>query len=146
MGSGWPAWKPTRNGQMFMKWKKLGKIFDPTDHALPNGCVEFAQSPQALVCTDFIRVYFATRQRDAIGKYVSHIAFVDFDRRLSRILGVSKHAAIEVGGLGAFDEHGIFPINIVRHGGTIYAFTCGWSRRGPKTQGAGMIGRPLSSV
>ncbi len=48
-----------------MKWKKLGKIFDPTDHSLPNGCVEFAQSPQALVCADFIRVYFSTRKRDA---------------------------------------------------------------------------------
>ena len=81
--------------------------------ALPNGCVEFAQSPQALVCADFIRVYFSTRQRDAFGKYVSHVAFVDFDRQLSRMLGVSKHAVIELGGLGCFDEHGIFPMSPV---------------------------------
>jgi sucrose-6-phosphate hydrolase SacC (GH32 family) len=112
-----------------MKWKKLGKIFDPTDHALPNGCVEFAQSPQALVCADFVRVYFATRQRDAIGKYVSHVAFVDFDRQLSRMLGVSKHTVIELGGLGCFDEHGIFPMSPVRDGNRVLAYTTGWNRK-----------------
>ena len=61
--------------------EKAGKIFDPTDHALPNGCVEFAQSPQALVFDDFVRVYFSTRaaiRRN--GKYLSHVAFVDFDQ------------------------------------------------------------------
>src|SRR5262245_1380914 len=73
-------------GGCSMKWTKLGKLFDPKDHALPNGCVEFSQSPQALVCEDSIRVYFSTRQRDASGKYLSHVAFVDFDKRLSRIL------------------------------------------------------------
>jgi hypothetical protein len=112
-----------------MKWTKLGKIFDPTDYALPNGCVEFAQSPQALVCADFIRVYFSTRQRDASGKYLSHISYVDFDRQLSRVLGVSKHVVIELGGLGCFDEHGIFPINPVRDGDRVLAYTTGWNRK-----------------
>ena len=27
-----------------MKWKKLGKIFDPTKFDLPSGCAEFARS------------------------------------------------------------------------------------------------------
>jgi hypothetical protein len=112
-----------------MKWKKLGKIFDPTDHALPNGCVEFAQSPQALVCANFVRVYFSTRQRDLSGKYLSHIAFVDYDRQLSRVLGVSKHVVIELGGLGCFDEHGIFPISPVRDGDRVLAYTTGWNRK-----------------
>lgn len=111
-----------------MKWKKLGKIFDPTDHALPNGCVDFAQSPQALVCAGFVRVYFSTRQRDASGKYLSHVAFVDFDRRLSRILRVSKHVVVELGGLGCFDEHGIFPMSPVRDGDRVLAYTTGWNR------------------
>src|SRR6266511_1152260 len=114
---------------MFMKWKKLGKIFDPTDHALPNGCVEFAQSPQALVCADVVRVYFSTRRRDASGKYLSHVAFVDFDRQLSRVLGVSKHTVIELGGLGCFDEHGIFPMSPVRDGDRVLAYTTGWNRK-----------------
>jgi hypothetical protein len=36
---------------------------------------------------------------------------------------------IPLGGLGCFDEHGIFPMSVMRHGGAIYAYTCGWNRR-----------------
>jgi hypothetical protein len=112
-----------------MKWKKLGQIFDPTEHSLPNDCLEFAQSPQVLVCGDFVRTYFSTRQRDASGKYLSHVSFVDFNREFSRVLGVSKHVVIELGGLGCFDEHGIFPINPVRTGDRVLAYTTGWNRK-----------------
>lgn len=112
-----------------MRWKKLGLIFDPSRHVLPNGCSEFAQSPQALVYEDYVRVYFSTRRREANGKFLSHIAFVDFDKGMRNVLRVSSNPAIELGRLGCFDEHGIFPMNVVRHNGAIYAFTCGWSRR-----------------
>jgi hypothetical protein len=107
----------------------LGKIFDPTDHALPNGCAEFAQSPQTLVFDDFIRIYFSTRARDATGKFISHVAFVDMDKSLSNILRVSEHSVIAPGDLGAFDEHGIFPFHVMDNGDEIFAYTTGWSRR-----------------
>ena len=112
-----------------MKWKKLGKIFDPTEHTLLDGCVEFAQSPQALVFPDFVRAYFSTRARDSSGKYVSHVAFADFDKQFSRVLDVSRHPVIDTGGLGCFDEHGIFPLNPVRDGDRVLAYTTGWNRR-----------------
>ncbi len=113
-----------------MKLMKRGKVFDPTQHKLPNGCTEFAQSPQALVFSDFVRVYFSTRVRDAAGAmYLSHVAYVDFDTDFNTILGVSANPVIALGTLGTFDEHGIFPFNPLRHGDTIMAFTCGWSRR-----------------
>jgi hypothetical protein len=82
-----------------------------------------------LVFDDFVRVYFSTRSRDAAGQYLSQIAFVDVDRTLERVIGTAAETVIPLGGLGCFDEHGIFPINIVRHDGTVHAFTCGWSRR-----------------
>ena len=82
-----------------MKWNKLGKIFDPTEHELPNGCLEFAQSPQALVLADRVRVYFSTRNRDQVGKYLSHIAYVDFAKNMREILDVAKHTVIELEGL-----------------------------------------------
>ena len=41
-----------------MKWKKCGKIFDPTQHKLPNDCAQFAQSPQSLVFDDYVRIIF----------------------------------------------------------------------------------------
>ena len=113
-----------------MKWKKRGKIFDPTEHILPNQCKEFAQSPQALVFDDFVRIYFSTRKKDPEnGKYLSHVAFVDFGKNLKDVIRVSEKTVIELGGLGCFDEHGIFPINVLRHKNRVYAYTCGWNRR-----------------
>lgn len=113
-----------------MKWKKVGKIFDPTQHKLPADCVQFAQSPQALVFDDCVRVYFSTRALDRHnGKYLSYVAFADMRKNLHDVLRVSDETAIALGGLGCFDEHGIFPMSLVRYGDAIYAYTCGWSRR-----------------
>lgn len=113
-----------------MKWNKLGKIFDPTQYKLPNDCVQFAQSPQALVFDDFVRIYFSTRSVDkSNGKYLSHIAFVDMQKNLRDIIRVSDQTVISLGKLGCFDEHGIFPMSVTRHGDAIYGYTCGWSRR-----------------
>ena len=113
-----------------MNWKKHGKIFDPTDYKLANNCLEFAQSPQTLVFKDFVRIYFSTREVDSSnGKFLSHISFVDMDKNFESILNVSKNQVIPLGNLGTFDEHGIFPINVLRDGNRILAYTCGWSRR-----------------
>jgi len=112
-----------------MKWKKLGKIFDPTDHQLPHGCLDFAQSPQALVLADRVRVDFTTRNRDAGGKYLGQIAYVDFARNMREILDVCKHTVIELGGLGAFDEHGIFPMHVLDDGDRVLGFTTGLNRK-----------------
>ena len=113
-----------------MIWKKLGKIFDPMQHTLPNGCVQFAQSPQTLVFDDFVRIYFSTRSVDKTnGKYLSHIAFVDMQRNLCDVICVSDKTVIPLGKLGCFDEHGIFPMNVLRHNGLVYGYTCGWNRR-----------------
>lgn len=112
-----------------MKWSKRGKIFDPTEHSLPNNCVEFSQSPQTLVLDDRVRVYFSTREKDSVGKYLSHVAFVDFDKNMQNIIAVSKKTVIELGGLGCFDEHGIFPLNVVRDGTKVLAYTTGWNRK-----------------
>jgi hypothetical protein len=115
---------------MYMKWNKLGRIFDPTEHKLANGCVDFAQSPQTIVFDDFVRIYFSTRKKDINnGKYFSHISFVDMDKNFRKIINVSFNTVIELGGLGCFDEHGIFPINPLKNGDKIFAYTCGWSRR-----------------
>jgi hypothetical protein len=113
-----------------MQWIKRGKVFDPGQHKLPNDCVQFAQSPQTLVFDDFVRIYFSTRAVDTRnGKYLSHIAFVDMEKNLRDVIRVSDQTVIPLGGLGCFDEHGIFPMNVLRHGDAIYGYTCGWNRR-----------------
>src|SRR6187402_1825142 len=112
-----------------MRWKKLGKIFDPREHKLPNNCFEFAQSPQALVCEDKVRIYFSTREKDKVGKYLSHVAFVDFDKEFKQIKRISNKTIIPLGELGCFDEHGIFPMNILRDGTRVLGYTTGWNRK-----------------
>jgi hypothetical protein len=112
-----------------MKWEKIGKIFDPTDHTLANNCKQFAQAPQTLVLEDRVRIYFSTRAFDSNGKYLSHIAFVDMRKNLRDIIRVSDRTVIPLGSLGCFDEHGIFPMNVVRHGDAVFGYICGWNRR-----------------
>ena len=113
-----------------MKWKKLGQIFNPTQHKLANNCIEFAQSPQTLVFDTFVRIYFSTREVDPINsKFLSHISFVDMDKTFEKIITISTKQVISLGKLGTFDEHGIFPINVVRDKNKTLAYTCGWNRR-----------------
>jgi hypothetical protein len=112
-----------------MKWKKLGKIFDPTEHQLANNCFEFAQSPQTIVFDTFVRIYFSTREKDKSGKYLSHVAFVDFDKSFQTIINISDKTVIPLGNLGCFDEHGIFPINVLKTNTKILAYTTGWNRK-----------------
>ena len=113
-----------------MQWKKLGKIFNPTDHNLPNNCIQFAQAPQALVFDDFVRIYFSTRATDKDGTFLSHIAYVDFEKDLKTIIRTSKKTVLPLGELGTFDEHGIFPLNIFRMSDDeVYGYISGLNRR-----------------
>jgi len=112
-----------------MRWQRLGRIFDPDSIRLIPAQCGFSQSPQALVREDFVRVFFSTRTRDAADKYLSQVVYVDFDAQFSRILDRSTAPVIPLGKLGTFDEHGIFPANVIAVGDQVYAYTTGWSRR-----------------
>lgn len=103
-----------------MKWTKRGLLFR---------CTAFAQAPHALVFDEFVRIYFSTRSRDATGQYLSQVSFVDVDRAVRRVIRTATDTVIPLGELGCFDEHGIFPMAVVRVEDAIQAFTCGWSRR-----------------
>ena len=112
-----------------MKWVKLGRVFDPNDYEINGVKLEFAQSPQVLTFDHFIRVYFSTRVKDNLGKYLSHIAYVDFTPDFSEVIKVSQHEILPLGNLGCYDEHGIFPLNIFKDDKKVYGFIGGWNRR-----------------
>lgn len=112
-----------------MKWNKLGQIFEFKKSSLANNFVSHAQSPQVVIYDNFIRIYFSTRKSDIGNFYISHIQFIDLSDDLRCILRTSSHEVISMGGLGCFDEHGIFPLSPIRVGNRIYAYTSGWSRR-----------------
>ncbi len=112
-----------------MQWQKVGRIFSPAQHTLPMGCFAFAKSPQAVVFDRFVRVYFSSCRRDESGKYLSHVCYADYTPDFGAILDVAQHQVLPLGELGAFDEHGIFPVHIYREGNELRAYTTGWSRR-----------------
>ena len=111
-----------------MRWIKLGRVFDPREFELPDDCSEFAQAPQVLLLGDVVRTYFSTRFRDDSGKYLSHVAFVDFDRHFD-VLRVSTDTVVGLGKLGCYDEHGVFPFNVLRTEHGLFGYIGGWSRR-----------------
>jgi hypothetical protein len=112
-----------------MKWRKLGRIFNPTEYKLANNSVGFAQAPQTLIFDEFIRVYFSTREKDPTGKFLSHISFVDFDKKFDQVLNISTKPVIDLGKPGCFDEHGIFPFHVLGDQGRVLGYVSGWSRR-----------------
>lgn len=112
-----------------MKWEKRGRVFNPQDYKINGEALEFAQSPQVLCFNSFIRIFFSTRVRDKIGKYLSIVAYVDFTPDFSEVIKVSQHEIIPLGQLGCYDEHGIFPLHVFKDNQEILGFIGGWNRR-----------------
>lgn len=112
------------------KWKKLGRIFNPTEVENISWLQEFAQAPSVLIFDEFIRVYFSCRPpRDKTGQYVSYTAYVDLNRsNLFEILNISKQPILKLGESGTFDEFGIYPTSVIRNGNDILAYYGGWTR------------------
>jgi len=112
-----------------MKWKKLGQIFDFNASPLKDSFASHAQSPQAVVFDDFVRIYFTARIRDSEKTFLSIPQYADFTKDFKSIINHSKKEIIQIGKLGCFDEHGIFPFSPCFVNGNLYAYISGWSRR-----------------
>lgn len=116
---------------MGFAWKKLGRVFDPSSIPdRPAWMLSFAQAPNVIVFDDYVRVYFCCRPApDANMQFVSYCAFVDLSRKeLFKPLGISAQPVLELGGLGAFDEFGTYPVSVMRDGDDIVAAYGGWTR------------------
>ena len=112
-----------------MIWEKMGLLFDPARFDEFSSYVGFAQSPQALVLDDRVRIYFSIRKRSANGKFISHIQYIETSRDFRQILDTSKGTVIAPGALGTYDEHGIFPMNVLAEKDRVLGYISGWSRR-----------------
>ena len=104
-------------------WHKRGLIFRPEGQG--GWMNSHAQLPTAIVLSDRIRVFFASRPRQDL----SLTGYVDLDPgHPERILAVSERPILDTGSPGAFDEHGIMPASAVRDGETVRLYYTGWSR------------------
>lgn len=112
------------------QWKKLGKVFDPSDLKTESWMHEFAQSPSVLVDDARVRVYFCSRPAPSPdGQYLSYISFIDLDRRnLRNILRVCEYPVLALGKYGTFDEFGTYPVSVISNGGEIRVYYAGWTR------------------
>jgi len=112
------------------KWKKLGKVFDPTKIEGIEWMKEFAQAPSVLIFDKFVRVYFSCRPLpDKNAQYVSYTGYVDLNRNnMFEIVNISRKPILQLGETGAFDEFGIYPTSVIRNGDEILAYYGGWTR------------------
>ena len=111
-------------------WQARGQIFDVADWTEHPCMGNFAQSPQAIVLDDRVRIFFTTRFPSEDGAaWKSQPMFVDFSLAMDQRLSEPTQVQLPDAKLGCFDEDGIFPFSPVLFDGVIYAFTTGWSRR-----------------
>ena len=112
-------------------WTKLGRIFDPTAERPRPWVQAYAQCPTPfLYDADTVRVYFATRPpRGTDLQYVAYPGYVDLARNdLHRVTRIAADPLLPLGGPGAFDEFGLMPSAVVRHGDAVHLYYTGWSR------------------
>lgn len=113
------------------KWKKRGRVFNPTEVGGRDFLKEFAQAPATLEFDTYLRIYFACRPlRDPeTGQYVSYTAFVDVDKfNFKKIIRFSEKPILKLGDPGTFDEFGTYPTSVIRFEKKIVAFFGGWTR------------------
>lgn len=112
------------------RWKKLGRIFDPTTDVNISWMKEYAQSPSVLIYDKFLRVYFSCRpDKDEKGQYISYLAFLDLNKdNLFDILNIADKPILDLGARGTFDEFGTNPASVIRVGEDIRIYYSGWTR------------------
>lgn len=112
------------------KWKKLGRVFNPTEIRNESWMQEYAQAPSVIVFDNFVRVYFSSRTiQDTKGQYISRLAYIDLNREnLLEVINICKEPILQLGGLGTFDEFGTYPASAIKLGEDIRVYYAGWTR------------------
>ncbi|WP_085900796.1 hypothetical protein [Kiloniella majae] len=111
------------------KWENLGLLFNTEDLKKIDENLSFAKSPQAIVKEKSVIFYFTSQVKDKNNKWLSRPYWVEFDQNLTSIIRYSSEHILDVGDLGTFDEHGIFPFSVTATEDGYTAYTTGWSRR-----------------
>jgi hypothetical protein len=112
------------------KWKKLGRIFNPSEFNGKYWLDEYAQAPATLIFENFVRVYFSCRsKKNENDQFVSYTAFIDLDRKnLMNVINIAEEPILKLGKKGCFDEFGTYPFTPIRKGKEVWGYYAGWTR------------------
>ncbi|NCA81754.1 MAG: glycosylase [Opitutae bacterium] len=113
------------------KWRKMGLVINPQNIAdKPEWFDGFAQAPNSIMFDNYVRIYFCCRPKpDANKQFVSYGTYVDLNRKnLFEIVNMAKEPILKLGGLGAFDEFGTYPVSVIKAGPDVFAYYGGWTR------------------
>jgi predicted GH43/DUF377 family glycosyl hydrolase len=108
-----------------MRWKKLGRIFEPPSHL--DWMVGYAAVPVALhLAGARYRIYFSGRD----GENRSQLGYFEIDLDdPARTLKVSQRAVLGHGEPGRFDDSGVMGSSLVRsRDGRLLLYYIGWNR------------------
>lgn len=121
-------------------WHKKGLILKP------DQCLSWMRS-HAQVATPMVlggniyRIFFASR--DAGQR--SHIGYADVDVQTLEIHQKSQRPILSPGGIGTFDEHGVYPSSIIHRDGQIWLYYIGYTRGSQPPLWYASIGLAISS-
>ncbi|RYD51978.1 MAG: hypothetical protein EOP52_07280 [Sphingobacteriales bacterium] len=107
-----------------MKWIKKGLLFNVADQ-LPDWAKDSALQPCPLKLNE-TTVRFYCGFRDEQG--VSRVGYVDIQKQghSLQVIGVSEKPVLNIGSDGCFDDNGVVPSCIVRHGSEIRMYYAGY--------------------
>jgi predicted GH43/DUF377 family glycosyl hydrolase len=103
-------------------WQRLGQVYTASGESFWR--TSHAYLPTAITLSPLsIRVFVAFR--DAAGR--GRVGFVDVDAsNPTRVLAVSERPCLDIGRPGAFDEHGVSPLCLIKTPDALYMYYAGW--------------------
>lgn len=104
-----------------MKWKKHGLVFQPLGQGWRYSHA-YIPTPY-LITPEILRIYIAFLDSEKVGR----IGYVDLEAANPKnILAVSDRPALDIGGPGCFDDHGVTPMTIVPLKDRLLMYYTGW--------------------
>jgi hypothetical protein len=107
-----------------ISWRKMGRIYVPPGDGFFK---THATRPIPFTRRDgTLRLFFSSRGADDM----PYPTFIDVDRNdPSHMLHINNEPMMGLGRTGTFDDSGITPVSILRHGGEDRLYYVGWKRR-----------------
>jgi hypothetical protein len=105
-----------------MRWRKMGRIYAPDGSS--NWAKHSALQPTPLILNqDVVRLFLGFRDDAGVGR----VGFVDVEaRNPSHVIRISREPVLDIGVPGAFDDNGVIPSAVVRHGDRLYLHYAGY--------------------